>query len=237
MTHSVTVSFVIFLSLQLVSLALESNQSCPVWLYYSNTTYQCQCGFLNEWIQCNQLEMSVKIRSGFCVTYSGKEGLYYGASCPLRYKLNNTNRLFSDLCVSPDMLESAMCGPYNRRGFQCGQCIEGYGPGAYTVRMKCVECNNQSVASAFLFYICVQFVPIIFLLFCIMVFRLNCLSGPMMGYALFCQGVGFSIKYDGFTMIDYLNSHLSASFRIPLKLSTMVEFWTLAPLKSVIPPF
>ena len=237
MTHSVTVSFVIFFSVQLVSVALESSQSCPVWLYYSNTTHQCQCGFLNEWIQCNQQEMSVRIRSGFCVTYSKKEGLYYGASCPLRYQVNNTNRLFSDLCVSPDMLESAMCSPYNRRGFQCGQCIEGYGPGVYTVRMKCVECNNQSVASAFLLYICVQFVPIIFLLFCIMVFRLNCLSGPMMGYVLFCQGVDFSIKYDG-VIIDYLNSHLSASFRIPFKLSLIIgEFWTLAPLKSVIPPF
>ena len=235
-TGVVLLSCTIFLSVQLVSLALDSNQSCPVWLYYSNTTHQCQCGFHKKWIQCNQQEMTVRIRSGFCVTYSGKGGLYYGGTCPLSYKLNNTNRLFSDLCVSPDMLESAMCGPYNRRGFQCGQCMEGYGPGAYTVSKKCAECKNGSVVSAILLYLLAQFFPIIIFFILVMVFQLNCLSGPMLGYVLFCQGVAFSIEYDG-VILDYYYFHTSASLKIPFQLFLIIaEFWRLAPLKAVIAP-
>ena len=199
----------------LSSSVIASNDSCPTWLYYSSTTQQCECGFHRKWIHCNQQDMDVQIRSRFCVTYSGKIGLFYGGICPFSYKSNSSNRLFSKLCTSPEELETAMCGSYNRKGFQCGECLDGYGFGVYTMRVKCAQCSNYSVTSATLLYL---LVPIVIFFICVMVFRLNLMSGPMLGYVLFCQGVAFSIEYDGVIF----DSYLPASLRIPLKMFLVV---------------
>ena len=181
--------------------------------------------------------MDVQIRNRFCVTYSGKIGLFYGGTCPFSYKLNSSNRLFSKLCTSPEDLETAMCRFYNGKGFQCGECLDGYGLGVYTVSMKCAQCSNYSVTSATLLYLLVALVPILIFFICVMVLHLNLMSGPMLGYELFCQGVAFSIEYDG-VILDYIESHLPASFRIVFKAFLVVtEFWRLSVLKPIIPPF
>ena len=104
--------------------------------------------------------MTVQVKSGFCVTYSGREDLFYGGVSPLWYKVNNTNRLYSELPSDPALLEEAMCGTYNRKGFQCGECIDGYGPGVYSLDRTCVDCSKLSMGSAICLYVLVAFVPI-----------------------------------------------------------------------------
>ena len=181
--------------------------------------------------------MDVQIRNGFCVTHSRKIGLFYGGTCPFSYKSNSSNRLFSKLCASPEELENVMCGSYNRKGFQCGECLDGYGLGVYTMIVKCAQCSNYSVTSAKLLYLLVALVPIVIFFICVMVRNLNLMSGPMLGYVLFCQRVAFSIEYDG-VIHDHIESHLPASFRIVFKAFLVVtEFWRLSDLKPIIPPF
>ena len=86
-------------------------------------------------------------------------------------------------------------------------------------------------------YTSVALVPIVIFFICVMVLHLNLMSGPMLGYVLFCQGVAFSIEYDG-VLLDYIESHLPASFRIVFKAFLVVtEFWRLSVLKPIIPPF
>ena len=50
-----------------------------------------------------------------------------------------------------------MCGPYNRKGLLCGECIDGYGPGVYTLDSKCADCSKFSTICL---YLLVDIIPI-----------------------------------------------------------------------------
>ena len=78
-------------------LSLASNHSCSTWLFYSNSSDQCECSdnsYYSGYVYCNQESMTVQVKNGFCVTYSGREDLFYGGVSPLWYKVNNTDRLY-----------------------------------------------------------------------------------------------------------------------------------------------
>ena len=75
-----------------------------------------------------------------------------------------------------------MCGTYNRKGFQCGECIDGYGPGVYSLDRTCVDCSKLSMGSAICLYVLVAFVPIALCFILVLEFRLNITAGPMLRY-------------------------------------------------------
>ena len=163
-----------------------SNYSCPTWFYYNTTTQRCECGgFQAEWVLCDQETMTAQLNREFCVTFSGQDGLFYVSYCPLNYQFNNTNRMFSELPTDPDQLEDMMCGPYNRKGFLCGECIDGYGHGVYTLDSKCVDCSKFSTLSAICLYLLVDIIPITLFFICVVMFRLNITTGPLLGVCTF----------------------------------------------------
>ena len=154
-----------------VLFSVASGYTCPTWFFYSNSTQQCECGRnYSYYLSCNQQTMEVQVKSGYCVT-SGQDGVFYAGISPLWYKVNNTNRLFSDLPSDPELLEGAMCGAYNRRG--CGECIDGYGPGVYTLDMMCADCSQLSMGSAICLYLLVTFVPSILCFILVLIFRVG----------------------------------------------------------------
>ena len=176
----------VFLVLPAVS---DSNYTCPTWFYFSNITQGCECGVSVEVVYCNQQAMEVMIWFDSCATFSGQEGVFYVGHCSYSYKFNHSNTLYSLLPSDPDMLNEAMCGPYNRKGLLCRECIDGYGPGVYTLDRKCVDCSKFSMSSAICLYLLVEFVPVLLFFLCVTVFRLDLTSGPMLGYVMFCQMV------------------------------------------------
>ena len=215
-----------------------SNYSCPTWFYYSNTTQRCECGLKKHGILCDQQTATVQIGNGICVTYSGYDDLFFICDCPLTYKFNRTNRLFSELPTDPDQLEDKMCGPYNRKGLCCARCLSGYGPGVYTLYRKCSDCSKMSIFPAICLYMLVDLIPITVLFVLIIVFRLNLISGPFLGYVLFCQGLSLMVEFDSVLWYDCINLHSSMLFKsVVTVLYMMVECWNLSLLKPVIPPF
>ena len=211
--------------------------SCPTWLYYSNVTGGCECGYQTASIHCNKLTMEAVMKSGYCITYSGQDGVFYGGICPIRYTVNNTNRLYSELPSVPALLEEAMCGPYNRKGFQCSECIDGYGPAVYSLDRTCVDCSKLSTGSAICLYILADLVPITLFFIAVMIFRFKITSGPILGYVMFCQGFSVAMEYDA-NIYSFLHSHSSPYIRTFVEvLMVIFEFWNLRFLKAFIPPF
>ena len=191
---------------------LASDYRCPTWFIYSNATEQCVCGFSCGYLHCDQQTMKAELKIGYCVTYSGHGEVFYGGVCPLWYKVNNTNRLLSELPSDPDLLEEAMCGSYNRKGFQCSECIDGYGPGVYSLDRTCVDCSKLSIGSAICLYLLVVFVPITLFFIVVVVFRINITSGPMLGYVIFSQGFAVAIEHYLY-IYQYILFHASPSLR------------------------
>ena len=230
-----TLTWIIFCCVVLVLPAVsDSNYTCPTWFYFSNITQRCECGVSFRGVHCNQQAMEVEIRFSYCATFSGQEGLFYAGRCPYSYKFNHSNTLYSLLPSDPDLLNEAMCGPYNRKGLLCGECIDGYGPWVYTLDMKCVDCSKFSMSSAICLYLLVEFVPVLLFFLCVTVFHLDITSGPMLGYVIFCQIMSYSFEAVPARIYDIIHSHLPLLMSVVL---TIFEFWNLNFCKTIIPPF
>ena len=211
-----------------------SNTSCPTWFYFNNTTQQCECGKIGE-IRCNPQTRTVEIPHGYCVTYSGQEGLYYGGDCPFTLIKNNTNRLFSELPGDPNLLNDAMCGPYNRNGLLCGRCINGYGPAVFSFDRKCADCSKHSTGYAIILYLSLKLIPITLFFMCVLFFRLDITAGPLLGYVSFCQLYWLNLQ-DELYIYEYIDLHVSEAGKILFKSSlTISELWILQYFRFVIP--
>ena len=210
----------------------DSNYTCPTWFYFSNITQRCECGVSVRGVNCYQQAMEVMIWFDSCATFSGQEGVFHAGHCPYSYKFNHSNTLTSLLPSDPDLLNEAMCGPYNRKGLLCGECIDGYGPGVYTFDRKCVDCSKLSMSSAICLYLLVEFVPVLLLFLCLTVFRLDLTSGPMLGYVIFCQMMLYVCEAFPTIVYDIVNSS------VPIRICAFItEFWSLNFCKTIIPPF
>ena len=215
-----------------------SNTSCPTWFYYNNTTHQCECeSQIEEQVHCNQLERKAQIANGFCVTSTEQEGLYYAGSCPLSLTENNTNRIYSELPSDPDLLNEVMCGPYNRKGLLCGECIDGYGPAVFSPYKKCENCSKISTGFAVSLYLLLELTPITLLFVCVVVFRLSITAGPLLWYVLFCQIYIFTLQTNSY-IYEYILSHVSPFLQILFYSSLILSnSWILQLFTFVIPPF
>ena len=230
---TMALSWIIFCCVVLVLPTVsDSNYTCPTWFYFSNITQRCECGVYIGGVYCYQQAMEVTTAFDYCVTFSGQEGVFYAGQCLYSYKFNHSNELVSFLPSDPYLLNEAMCGPYNRKGLLCGECIDGYGPGVYTLDKKCVDCSKFSMSSAIFLYLLVEFVPVLLFFLCVTVFRLDLTSGPMLGYVMFCQVLSCGFEEVSSMPYDIIHSHVPL-----LVLAILNEFWNLNFCKTVIPPF
>ena len=219
-----------------------SNTSCPTGFYFNNNTTKCECDeFLvdHNYIQCNLLEKRAYINNEVCLVSATNSNTYSVGLCPLTLGNweNITNRLYSELPSDPDMLNATMCGPYNREGYLCGKCIDGYGLPVYSHDLKCVNCSKFSRGVSIVMYIIIQFVLITLFFVCAVVFHLNITSGPLLGYFIFCQ-MYFVSDRGTQNIFDFISNHASEYIKVLFKISqTLSELWSLLFFKSLIPPF
>ena len=220
-----------------------SNTLCPTGFYYNNNTSKCECDERlvdHHFMKCNQPDKTAYIRNGICFTLATNSNTYSVGYCPLTLGNweNITNRLWSELPSDLDMLNVTMCGPYNREGYLCGKCIDGYGLPVYSHDLKCVNCSEFSTGVSIVMYIIIQFVPITLFFVCAVVFHLNITSGPLLGYFIFCQIYFFSDFRATQNIFHFISNHVSEYIKVLFNISqTLSELWNLLFFKSLIPPF
>ena len=218
-----------------LTLAEARNIGCPTWFYFNNTTQQCECGHLKPWgICCNQQEKRVEVANGYCVTLYQQK--LYAADCVYSHG-NTTNRIYAELPHDPAKVNDFMCGPFNRKSFLCGNCIDGYGPTVFSLDTKCVNCSKFSVVYATGLYLLLEIVPIGIFFFSIVILRINITAGPLLGYATFCQVYAYSVQRNVY-VASYIISNSSEVVRILLYCSlALCGVWNLKFAWLVIPPF
>ena len=130
-----------------------------------------------------------------------------------------------------------MCGPFNRRGFLCGDCIDGFGPAVYSLDLKCANCSNLPVTLASAIYLLLDTLPTMLIFISLVIFNLNITSGPFLGYILFSRLYIAWLKRNLF-IYYYIQSHVSLPLRALFKAElTLCQFWSLQSFQAVIPPF
>ena len=128
------------------------SSSCPTWFHYNGTDCVCDC--VSPRIR--KVGMTIEISNGACASFSRQKSQYYAGSCPFQH---SAHKKYSELPSDPEMLEEMMCGPYKRKGFLCGECIQGYGPAVYSYNLKCANCSNFSPQYAISVFVFLELVP------------------------------------------------------------------------------
>ena len=123
---------------------------------------------------------------------SCNEQKFFTAPCPpgycqtLQTTLPNKN--------SRELLEDMVCGGSNRKGLLCGDCIEGYSIAVNFNGMRpvCTSCQDGLSTVGLLVWILSEWVPMLVVMFIVMLFNIDLVSGRFNSFLLFAQLVAFS---------------------------------------------
>ena len=126
----------------------------------------------DQWSCDGQKLFSGPCPPGFCLTQQAT--------------LPNTN--------SKHLLEEVVCGKSKRKGHLCGDCLEGNGIAVNFngVRPVCTSCQEGLSKAGVLVWILSEWVPMLILMFIVMLFNVDLVSGSFNAFLLFAQLLAFS---------------------------------------------
>ncbi len=109
---------------------------CPTWLRAvpaENNSYTCVCGEvlqISDLIDCTEQPPHVELNVIYpvCVHYITECNITVAGACPYSVRSRNTTDFFLALPTNVSQLNDYMCGPLNRKGLLCRQCMDGYSP-------------------------------------------------------------------------------------------------------------
>ena len=171
---------------------IAENESCNTWYYVPANQSKCVCRHpLSEGLVCSEVDKRVYLHIEYCMSQTESGQLLVGL-CRYGYQQNSSlvvNRNYNLQPENPEDLNRVQCGQYNRRGLLCRECMDGFGPPVYSIKssMFCSNCSDVSTFGAVVAYLTLELVPVTLLFFLIMLFRINIMTGPLLGYVFFCQ--------------------------------------------------
>ena len=209
------------------------DDQCPPWFFYNATTKTCECyssPSTDHIVKCTKKEALLKL--GYCMTYEEEGGFYVGLCDNVKVNsLNTTEDNYFRLPSNVSDLNDYMCGPMNRKGLACSQCVDGFGLAVFSMGQTCTNCTG--VWYGVPLYLFIEFVPITIFYFIIMFFRINVTSAPMVAVVLYSQVAVSTFYFIRNTII--FNTTITYYF-----LSILVLFygiWNLDFFRFIIPPF
>ena len=212
---------------------LADSIQCPVWFFYDSTTNQCECYSIHpRVVKC--IKQKVFLKYGFYMTYSSERGfiisstIYYDASGLIHKPTTEPD--FIELPSNISEINDYMCGPANRKGILCSECIDGFGPSATSPKFKCSNCTSVIAKYSAVIYLLSELVPVTVFYFIVLFFQLNLTSAPMVSFIFYSQVVHNVINYAGVDPADQMKSFLSIA-------SVFHGVWNLDFFRYVIPPF
>ena len=223
---------------------LSNHTECPMWFNYSSATNDCQC-FQFELLKCDNYK-HVSANPDLILTYNSHKGLI--SSIKIRHQYLGGYNLTKTGCVLlPDEiseLNSYMCGPLNRKGYLCGECKSGYGPGPFVTSCTNVCHFCQDTWHEIILYLALEFIPITIFYLLILIFQIRLTSAPMTCFIMYSQLIVLGFYKDCasqwapsfFSEIKY--GYYSGTLRMGTKsLLTVYGVFNLDFFHYVFPPF
>ena len=183
--------------------AVQFTGNGQLYHYYHQVSWLCFNTSETKVYNCCQIRHFECLRSGpalifgFCATYSengGTKSLSI-AICP--YLRSNGFNMSVDgyvsLPVSLTDLNEYICGPLNRKGLVCSECLDGFGPSFTSYGYKCAKCTNSWYKVPL--FLLVYFVPITVLYIFVLVFRISLMTPPMPCFIIYAQLIVIELKY------------------------------------------
>ena len=221
----------------------HGGDQCHPWSFYNETLRGCQCYNSpvikydhvptdhHYILHCSQRRVLLNI---LCWMTTEENGTYYIGQH--HYYSFNPSAIVDGLYVMlPDNaseLNDFMCGPVNRKGRVCSECIDGFAPSVTSIGFQCSNCTTSTWYGVLL-YSFLEFVPITVFYLVIYFFRVSLTSSPLTYCVMYSQlsNYGFTQK-PVLTMLQ--SSHEITFLKI---LITFHGVWNLDFFRYIIPPF
>ena len=220
----------------LIALLIADNDTgqcdgdCPLWTAADSDSCECKCGSdLKGKVICEDSKGATALRNCFCMTISKENEALVGICYSTCWISNETHY---QLATSRKQdLNNKTCEPFNRKGFLCSECLEGYGLPVYSYNLSCVECSESDRKHNWVKYIAVAYLPLTLFCFAVIIFRVPVTSGWLIGYVALSQ----ILTIRGF-VLWYLQHWQKFKIFINILL-TMTSVWNLDFFRSLYPPF
>ena len=222
----------------------HSLPQCPLLFYYNSSTHSCQCFPYHPHIICDGNDSFVDAyyiltfdskRNVVTATESKSYRFYFGTN------VTNEHRL---LPRSKYELNNFMCGPLNRRGYMCTDCIDGFGPSMSMAEHpnNCFRCtDNYWHAYGVTLYLVIMLVPVTLFYLIILVFQISFTSAPMPCFIMYSQLISIVFTqpwgkyYEQVTRIMFTEAgDLKAVIKL---ISVSYGLFNLDFISHAVPPF
>ena len=147
------------------------------------------------------------------------------------------SKVFPGFITLPDNvseLNDYMCGPMNREGLICSECIEGFGIPMISFRAICSNCNESGWYYGVIFYTFLGIIPITVLYVVVLLFQIDLTAAPFTAFVFISQiiSVGFSANISLF-----LTNSSPIINKFLILVVTFYAFWDFNFFFHIIPPF
>ena len=211
----------------------QNDPDCPPWFFYNATAKECECyssPSTDHIVKCTKREALLKL--GYCMTYEEESGFHVGLCNNIQVsRLNLTPDNYIKLPSNISDLNDYMCGPMNRKGRICSQCVDGFGLAVFSVEQTCVNCIG--VWYGIPLYLLIELVPITIFYFIVMFFHINITSAPMVAFVFYSQMAISSFSH----ISNKLFSDTTITYHFLKILASFYGIWNLDFFRILIPPF
>ena len=227
-------------------------QCCPPGYIFQNSSNKtkkgtCHCGLLTVKgiAECNDTDpntVSAVLLRGHWAGYlpsndqhSCDGQKFFSASCPTGYC--NTQQTTLPNNNSKQLLEEVVCGGSKREGILCGECLEG---NSIAVNFNgilpvCVSCQEGLSRVGVLVWILSEWVPMLILMFIVMLFNVDLISGQFNSFLLFAQLLAFSSIRGNNAEMDSVHIAFVKIYRFLYGMWSLDFFGVLLPPYCLIP--
>ena len=207
----------------------SSSGDCPTWMYDTNGS--CVCGVDNHHtVKCDQSTCQAYILDSNLMTYDEQhQEVIVGTSLYGIYRQNDDYDIYHLVPMNKSQLNEAVCGQYNRKGRQCGECKEGYSPLVYSYNVHCRLCSETESKQNIVKFIGVVLVPLTLFYLIVLVFKFNANSPKLHGFILYAQLVAAPFAVRVFLTNSY---GMSSGIKV---IATMYGFWNLDFFRTLYP--
>ena len=242
---STAVVFVVFLCCQLQSvMSIRGSLSpvpmdyCPPWFQFNASMNRCVCSTEGQpRVKCTDEGALLKI--GSCMTFEKGSNITALGRCiyfqldPTKH--NITDQQFISLPSHLSDLNDYVCGPMNRQGLICSECIEGFAPSLTSIGYECSDCTNAWYGVPL--YLFLELVPVTILYVIILVFKISLTSAPLTSFILFSQLAVYAITGIDAHTRNIMKLVSPTAYTVLISLTTLYSLFNLDFFRYVIPPF
>ena len=220
----------------------QTKFECHRWYSYTPSTNSCQCLSFVETSLCDGLKAYIEVKT--LLTVQQNQNIISTSpskSFNLHQGINVTKPGYRLLPENISELNDYMCGPLNRKGYLCSDCIDGFGPSMSKIEHAnhCYECSGNHWGV--MLYLAIVLLPLTLLYLLILIFQIRMTSAPIPCFVMCSQLIVIAFSFNEGKLSDELSTVIftkTGDTRAVTKvILVLYGIFDLDSISHAVPPF